>query len=327
MSEIPDKTLQTDGMTVRLAVGIMQAALDCIVVIDHESHIMEWNESAAEVFGYSRAEALGNLMPDLIVPPDLRAAHHAGLNTYLSTGNGPILNKRIEVTAMKKSGEIFPVELAVVPIDEEPPRFAAYLRDITGRKEAEASLIEAEARQRIFLRDILLSVTEGRLRLCQNLDDLPIRLPAIGQPVPLSAPTLRVLRQQINQAIQTAELNKERGGDFLIAASEAAMNAIVHAGGGTATVGASKDTGRVQIWVEDTGTGIEMSHLPRATLDRGYTTAGTLGHGFKLTLTTADTVWLLTGPTGTTVVVEQNRDTPLPPWIEKVQKIVPPPLP
>ena len=262
-------------------------------------------------------------MPDLIVPPDLRAAHHAGLAKYLATGNGPILNQRIEVTAMKKNGDIFPVELAVVPIDEQPPRFAAYLRDITGRKEAEASLAETEARQRLFLRDILLSVTEGRLRLCQTPDDLPVRLTDVGQPIVLSAPALRLLRKQIADAIQTAGLNKERGGDFLIAASEAAMNAIVHAGGGTATVGASRE-GRVQIWVEDTGAGIEMSRLPRATLDRGYTTAGTLGHGFKLTLTTADTVWLLTGPTGTTVVVEQNRDTPLPPWIEKVQKLVPP---
>lgn len=309
-----------DGMTVRLAVGILQAALDGIVVIDHQSRVVEWNEAATAIFGYSRNEALGQDMASLIVPPALRDAHRAGLAGYLTTKHGPILFNRIEVPAMRRDGTEFPVELAVVPIEEEPPRFAAYIRDISSRKEAERALIQSEARQRVFLRDVLSSVTEGRLCLCESADDLPPRLFESGPPIDLQAETLRTLRKQISGAALGANINKEREGDLLIAASEAAMNAIVHADGGWATVEWDAPGGRVRVWIVDTGKGIEMSRLPRATLDRGYTTAGTLGHGFKLTLTTADKVWLLTGPTGTTIVIEQNRDAPLPEWLALGQK-------
>ena len=77
--------------------------------------------------------------------------------------------------------------------------------------------------------------------------------------------------------------------------------------------------GKEQVWIEDHGPGIDMGRLPKATLDRGFTTAGTLGHGFKLLLATADRVWLLTGPTGTTVVLQQGRDEPVPDWLDKTR--------
>ncbi len=303
-------------MTVRLAVGIMRAALDCIIVMDSQSHVVEWNEAAAHTFGYSRDEAIGAELAQLIIPPDLRDAHYAGIAKYLATKSGPILNQRIEVPALRRDGTIIPVELAVVPIDEEPPRFAAYLRDISDRKAAEEALAQSEAHQRLFLRDILLSVTEGRLRLCTGETDLPVRLTLVGQPINLSSETLRLVRRHAEEAAEQAQLEPVRRFDFLTATSEAAMNAVVHAGGGVAFVGVDKEAGIVQAWIEDKGKGIEMRHLPRATLDRGYTTAGTLGYGFKLTLTTADTVWLLTGPLGTTVVVEQNRTAPAHAWVE-----------
>ena len=93
------------------------------------------------------------------------------------------------------------------------------------------------------------------------------------------------------------------------------MNAVTHARDGTADVRADEQAGLVQVWVEDRGEGIEVNHLPQATLKRGYTTAGTLGHGFKMMLQTADRLWLLTGPMGTTVVLEQGREAPLPNWL------------
>ena len=70
----------------------------------------------------------------------------------------------------------------------------------------------------------------------------------------------------------------------------------------------------VQVWIEDCGKGIDMNNLPRATLERGWTTAGSLGHGFWLMLQTIDHVYLLTGPTGTTVVLEQDKVAPIPAW-------------
>jgi anti-sigma regulatory factor (Ser/Thr protein kinase) len=174
-----------------------------------------------------------------------------------------------------------------------------------------------ETRHRTLLKDMLASVTDGKLRLCDSAAELPERLPSLGEEdtLALSGQTLRVLRRRTTEAGQAAGLDKDRGNDLLTAVNETAMNAIVHAGGGTASVGASLELGKVQVWVEDQGMGIDMRHLPQATLDRGYTTAGTLGHGFKMVIAVADCVWLLTGPKGTTVVLEQNRDVPTPGWL------------
>ena len=110
------------------------------------------------------------------------------------------------------------------------------------------------------------------------------------------------------------EFPDTRWQDMVTAVGEASMNAVVHAGGGMGRVCASR-SGTVQVWVQDQGLGIAVEHLPRATLEKGYTTAGTLGHGMKMMLQTADRLWLLTGPAGTTIVLEQDRVAPLPDWL------------
>jgi anti-sigma regulatory factor (Ser/Thr protein kinase) len=186
---------------------------------------------------------------------------------------------------------------------------SVYFGDITERK-------RAEGERRAFLRDVLASVTEGRLRLCDTTVDLPTRLTPVGKSVSLVPETLRLLRHQAMEAAQALGFNKDRGNDLISATGEAAMNAVVHAGGGTGSVGADPATGTVQVWIEDQGGGIEMSRLPRATLERGFTTApGNFGHGFWFMLQTVDRVWLLTGPAGTTVVLEQNKVAPEPGWM------------
>ncbi|MEO7719063.1 MAG: hypothetical protein ABIY70_22935 [Capsulimonas sp.] len=73
----------------------------------------------------------------------------------------------------------------------------------------------------------------------------------------------------------------------------------------------------MQVWVVDQGGGIAVEHLPRATLEKGYTTAGTLGQGFKLILACVDRLWLLTGSTGTTIVMEQDRVRPRASWLSE----------
>ena len=109
-------------------------------------------------------------------------------------------------------------------------------------------------------------------------------------------------------------MSEERMQDMITAVGEAGMNAVVHAGGGVAWVSGGEN-GTVQIWIEDRGKGIDMQRLPKATLERGYTTAGSLGHGFWLMLKTVDRLWLLTGPNGTTVVLEQDATLAEPSWI------------
>jgi len=175
-----------------------------------------------------------------------------------------------------------------------------------------------QTRRRILLRDMLVSLTEGRLHLCQSSDDLPAPLtPEPSTFTVLTSESLRTFRAGVSEAAKALEMVPERRFDLESASGEASMNAVVHAGGGEGRVYASAEAGTVQVWVSDRGKGIPEESLHRATLERGYTTAGTLGHGFWMILRTVDRCWLLTGETGTTVVLEQRREEPQPDWLDR----------
>ncbi len=118
--------------------AILESALDCVIAIDHEGRIIEFNPAAEKTFGYRRDEVMGKEMAGLIVPLSLRDQHRRGLAHYLATGEGPVLGKRIEITAMRADGSEFPIELAITPLHfGRRPVFTAYLREITERKWAE----------------------------------------------------------------------------------------------------------------------------------------------------------------------------------------------
>ena len=126
--------------------AILDSALDCIVTIDHEGCITEFNPAAERTFGYSREEVLDRQLADVIIPPALRERHRQGVARYLATGETRVLGKRMEMTAVRADGSEFPAELAItrIPLDG-PPSFTGYLRDITERKRAEETLRRSEA--------------------------------------------------------------------------------------------------------------------------------------------------------------------------------------
>ena len=127
--------------------AILESALDPIILMDQEGIVREWNPASERVFGYPRAEAVGQPLADLIIPPSLRERHRQGLQHFLATGEGPVLQRRIEVTALRRHGSEFPVELAIIPFHAAGrTMFAGYLRDITDRKTQEESLRQAYAR-------------------------------------------------------------------------------------------------------------------------------------------------------------------------------------
>jgi len=117
--------------------AILDSALDCILTIDHEGCITEFNLAAERSFGYRRDEVVGKELADVIIPPSLRERHRRGLADYLATGDARVLGKRVEMTAVRADGSEFPVELAITRIPTDgPPSFTGYLRDITERNRA-----------------------------------------------------------------------------------------------------------------------------------------------------------------------------------------------
>ena len=126
--------------------AILDSAIECIVTIDHDGCITEFNAAAARTFGYRRDEVLGQQLADVIIPPALRGRHREGFARYLATGEARVLGKRIEMTAVRADGSEFPIELAITRILlDGPPSFTGFLRDITERKQTEEELRRSEA--------------------------------------------------------------------------------------------------------------------------------------------------------------------------------------
>ena len=182
------------------------------------------------------------------------------------------------------------------------------------QEHAARQLENARENQWLLLSDVLRNVTEGKLRLCRAPGELPPQQPSCGDNQTLSRRDgISGLRQEAQLAAAKRGFDMARCQDLITAVGEAAMNAIVHGGGGEACVCGNDH--RVQVWIEDKGEGITVDVLPNATLGKGYTTAGTLGQGMKLMLQTIDRLYLMTGASGTTVVLEQDRIPEPPAWL------------
>jgi PAS domain S-box-containing protein len=117
---------------------IVQTAFDAFIGIDAKGVIVDWNAQAEATFGWSRSEAIGQTVSDLIIPERYRKAHEQGLQRYFATGEGPVLNKRVEITGLHKGGHELPVELMISPIRcGGTCMFAAFVRDMSEQKQTE----------------------------------------------------------------------------------------------------------------------------------------------------------------------------------------------
>jgi PAS domain S-box-containing protein len=125
---------------------VLDTAHDAFVGMHADGNVVAWNRQAAAIFGYSREEAVGQPLASLIIPPAFRAAHQRGLARFLATGEGPILNRRLEVTALNRDGQEFPIEITVTnPIRSDGGTFfGAFLRDISDRRRHEEELRKAK---------------------------------------------------------------------------------------------------------------------------------------------------------------------------------------
>src|SRR5205814_1254425 len=121
--------------------AVLNSALSAVVVIDSRGRIIDWNARAEEMFGWPREAAVGRDIAETIIPPRYRDEHRRGLERFLLTGEGPVLNRLIELSGMRRDGSEFPVELSVSVLKGgEEVTFCGFITDITERKQAERKL-------------------------------------------------------------------------------------------------------------------------------------------------------------------------------------------
>ena len=151
--------------------AILETSLDAIITMNHLGKVVEFNPAAERIFGVAAASIRGRDLSEMIMPPRFRAAHHQGLEHYLTTGEAAILDRRIEVQAVRADGTEFPVELAVarIPIAGQP-MFTAHIRDIGARKLAEEALRSAkrDAEEANQAKDRFISILSHELRTPLN---------------------------------------------------------------------------------------------------------------------------------------------------------------
>ena len=125
---------------------IVDTAHDAFIGIDTNGRIVTWNTQAEAIFGWTRDEALGRDMAETLIPPAFREAHLRGMAHFLDTGDAPVVNKRLELSALHRSGREFPIEITItspMPFGRGY-FFGAFLRDISARREQEAQLHAAK---------------------------------------------------------------------------------------------------------------------------------------------------------------------------------------
>jgi PAS domain S-box-containing protein len=155
--------------------SVLETALDAVCIMDAGGTVSGWNGRAAELFGWSSDEAVGHRLSELIIPPALRPAHERGLAHFLATGEGPVLDHRIEVTALNANGDEIPVELSITASKQFGDLlFIGFVRDISERRAAaerqQRQLQESDHRVKNML-SVVSAIARQTARASDDLDN------------------------------------------------------------------------------------------------------------------------------------------------------------
>jgi PAS domain S-box-containing protein len=154
--------------------SVLDTALDAVIVMDRDGMVIGWNERASRLFGWSWEAMRGRRLSETIIPADYREKHEAGLARFLATGHSAILNKHIEVTALNRDGDEFPIELSITASDQfGDTLFIGFLRDISERKALEERqqrmLQESDHRVKNML-TVVGAIARQTARACEDID-------------------------------------------------------------------------------------------------------------------------------------------------------------
>ena len=128
---------------------VIASALDAVITMDSEGRITGWNPQARQLFGWTAEEVVGQILADRIVPERFRGQHQTGLRVYLETGVGPALNRRLKLSALRRNGTEFPIELTISPLQIGPViEFSAFVRDLSEQEKLERARQESEEQLR-----------------------------------------------------------------------------------------------------------------------------------------------------------------------------------
>ncbi len=181
---IAERTAELLETTERIR-KLIDTANDAVVTIDVNSIVIDWNSAAERIFGWNRGEAMGRKLHHMIVPEKFRAMHEAGMKRFIETGQGTIINRRIEIRALHRAGHEIDIELSIWPVRARKSyTFSAFARDISDRKRMESQLMGRAEKIR-SQRDALLELAQS------EKSDFPSALTAILQ---AAAVTLKVER-------------------------------------------------------------------------------------------------------------------------------------
>lgn len=166
--------MKTNAMQHANLHAVLKTALDAVIVMRLDGTICGWNDVAQRIFGWSFNETAGRRMSELVIPPQHRDAHERGLAHYLNTGEGPVLDRHFEITALRRDGHELPIELSITYTTQfDEPVFLGFMRDISERHEAHRhrELLLAELSHRVKnMLAVVIGIAHQTARSSASLD-------------------------------------------------------------------------------------------------------------------------------------------------------------
>ena len=146
---------------------LLESAPESVLGMDRHGIVTDWNRGAQRILGWSAEEAIGQRLSGLIIPTKHRAAHEAGMQRYLQTGQSRVLNRLIEIEAQHKDGRLIWVELSIWAVEQDHNAgFGAFIRDVSERKQSQELLRDSEERYRSMVEHLdegMLVIQDGRV--------------------------------------------------------------------------------------------------------------------------------------------------------------------